>query len=524
MKKAVVVISFGTSYNDTRKKTIDRCEDIIKKEFEGVDFFRAWTSKMIIRKIKKRDNEYIYYPDELFEKLYSEGYTDIYIQSLHLICGDEYTKLLNIVDRYKDKFENIVVGRPLLKSIEDHKRLASFLGNISTCDVDNDKEENEKVATVWMGHGSEHIANSSYTTLDYMLKMDRIRAYIGTVEGYPEIGEVIELLKRDGVKKVHLRPMMLVAGDHATNDMASDEEDSWKSILLKSGFKVETHLVGLGEYSEIQNYFKNNLLEEVAKLEKKIKNRDNIENKCGKLLNNVEKKGIFYGIGVGPGDSSLLTKKAIDTLNSLDVLYCPTARDGIKSTARSISEKHFKEKLEIKERYFPMNFNDSERENQWNSIVEEIESDIYLGKKVGFVTLGDPTVYSTYIYLLDKLDKDICINTISGITSFLDIAASSNTPLVIDKESLAIVSGTDSIEKISNIIDISDNVVIMKLNRTFDDIFDVLEKKNLLDCTICVSMSSMDGETVYRDIRMLKNMDNIPYFTTLILNKRMKNR
>lgn len=521
MKKAVVVISFGTSYNDTRKKTIDRCEDIIKKEFEGVDFFRAWTSKMIIRKIKKRDNEYIYYPDELFEKLYREGYTDIYIQSLHLICGDEYNKLVKIIDRYRDKFENILVGRPLLKSIDDHKRLAEFLGEISKEDIKKDKCKDKKSATVWMGHGSEHIANSSYATIDYRFRIDGLNAYVGTVEGYPEIEEVIELLKRDGIEKVHLRPMMLVAGDHATNDMASDEEDSWKSVLESNGFEVETYLVGLGEYEKIQEFFKNNLVEEVAKLEKRIMARK-LAPKDGKAMDSVDKNGVFYGIGVGPGDSSLLTKKAIDTLKNLDVLYCPKAKRGMDSTAKKIVEDYLKDTLEIKDRYFPMSFNDEEKEIQWSSIVSEIEKDVSSGKNVGFITLGDPMVYSTYIYLIERLDEEVNVNTISGITSFLDISASNNTPLVIDRESVSILSGNDDIDKISNIIDLSDNIVIMKVNREFGKIFDILEEKNLLDCTTGVSMSSMENEKIYSDISKLAEIEKIPYFTTLIVNKRKK--
>lgn len=248
MKKAVLVISFGTSYNETRKKTIEACESKIKEAFEGYDFFRAFTSNFIIRKLKNRDNIDIENPIQALDRLHKEGYEEVIVQTLHIICGEEFTKLKNQISQYEDKFDKIILGRPLLSQIEDYKEAVEAL-KLQIPELEEDE------AVVFMGHGTEHEAHSAYPALDYMLKQENLKAYVGTVEGYPEIEEVIVNLKKDKISKVTLMPFMLVAGDHAINDMASDEEDSWKSILNESGFETKIYLQGLGENEGIQDKF-----------------------------------------------------------------------------------------------------------------------------------------------------------------------------------------------------------------------------------------------------------------------------
>lgn len=248
MKKAILVVSFGTSYKETREKTIEACEKKIKEAFKDYDFFRAFTSNMIIRKLKNRDNIHIENPIEALERLHKEGYKEVVVQTLHIICGEEYTKLKEQINSYNDKFEKIVLGRPLLTQINDYKETIEAL-KLQIPNLENDE------AVVFMGHGTEHEAHSAYPALDYMLKQDNIKAYVGTVEGYPEIDEVIVNLKKDKISKVILMPFMLVAGDHAINDMAGDEEDSWNKILKENGFKTEVFLKGLGENEGIQNKF-----------------------------------------------------------------------------------------------------------------------------------------------------------------------------------------------------------------------------------------------------------------------------
>ena len=263
MKKAILVVSFGTSYHETRKKTIEACENKIKESFKDYDFYRAFTSGMIINKLKKRDNMFIDNPSEALEKLYNAGYQEVVVQSLHIICGDEYNKLKDMVVQYEDKFDKISIGRPLLTYIDDYRE------TVEAVKKDLDKMDIDE-AVVFMGHGTEHESHSSYPAIEYMFRDYGINAFVGTVEGYPELEQVIKKLKNRNIKTVDLLPFMLVAGDHAINDMASDEEDSWKSKLEKEGFKVNIHLQGLGEYPAIQDKFVNHALDCAKELEKEL--------------------------------------------------------------------------------------------------------------------------------------------------------------------------------------------------------------------------------------------------------------
>lgn len=260
MKKAVLVVSFGTSYNETRKKTIEACENKIKNSFEGYDFYRAFTSGMIINKLRKRDKMEIFNPSEVLEQLYKDGYEEVVVQSLHIICGDEYNKLKDMVAEYEDKFEKISLGRPLLTYIDDYRE------TVEAVKQDLDKMDIDE-AIVFMGHGTEHESHSAYPAIEYMFRDYGINAFVGTVEGYPELEQVIKKLKEENIKIVDLMPFMLVAGDHAINDMASEEEDSWKTILEQEGFNVKVHLKGLGENLYIQEKFKNHAIDCMKELQ-----------------------------------------------------------------------------------------------------------------------------------------------------------------------------------------------------------------------------------------------------------------
>ena len=260
MKKAILVVSFGTSNHETRKKTIEACENKIKESFKDYDFYRAFTSGMIINKLKKRDNMFIDNPSEALEKLYNAGYQEVVVQSLHSICGDEYNKLKDMVAQYEDKFDKISIGRPLLTYIDDYRE------TVEAVKKDLDKMDIDE-AVVFMGHGTEHESHSSYPAIEYMFRDYGINAFVGTVEGYPELEQVLKKLKNRNIKTVDLLPFMLVAGDHAINDMASDEEDSWKTILEKEGFNVKVHVKGLGENPYIQEKFKNHALDFMKELQ-----------------------------------------------------------------------------------------------------------------------------------------------------------------------------------------------------------------------------------------------------------------
>lgn len=229
---------------------------------------------------------------------------------------------------------------------------------------------------------------------------------------------------------------------------------------------------------------------------------------------------MFYGIGVGVGNSNAVTKNAIDTLNVLDVLYVPTAKNTDSfSVAHEIVRCYLNENTIVKNRYFPMNYNTKELKNAWEKIANEIEQDVLEGKKVGFVTIGDPMIYSTYIYLLKLLRDKIKITTIPGITSFLDIASKNNFPLVEGDDPLIVIPATIDIDKLKKYIKNESSIVLMKVYKNFDEIIKVLTDEKLEKCSIVVSNSSKNEEQVYRNIQDIKQED-VSYFTTILINKR----
>lgn len=227
----------------------------------------------------------------------------------------------------------------------------------------------------------------------------------------------------------------------------------------------------------------------------------------------------FYGIGTGPGDSELVTVKAVNTIKKLDILYTPEAKREGNSLALSIVEEYLPEHLQIKQRHFPMNFNDGEKIIAWNQVADEIVENVKNGKNVGFVTLGDPMIYSTYVYIMERLIDKIDVETIPGISSFSNIASNQNFPLVMDKEPLIIVPCTIDEEKIDYALENYSSIVLMKVYKNFKQIVDKLEKNNLLEYSILVSNSSLENEVVYNNLREIDLENKISYFSTILVNK-----
>lgn len=229
----------------------------------------------------------------------------------------------------------------------------------------------------------------------------------------------------------------------------------------------------------------------------------------------------FYGIGVGPGDSELVTIKASRLLEDLDILYTPEAKKGSKSFALGIAEPYLKEHLEIKQRHFPMVRSNSTKEVQWQAISAEIAEDVKSGKNVGFITLGDPMVYSTYSYLLALLEKEIDCQTIPGITSFCSMASELGQPLTMDEESLAVMPATASAEKIEAALELHDSIVIMKVANHLDTVLPLLEKIGLLQQTFMVSNSSTDKQQTLLGLEGITLETKLPYFTTFLVKKKI---
>lgn len=243
-KAAVLVVHFGTTYDDTRALTIDAVNARMKAAFPGVEFREAWTSRIILRKLKARGVER-QDPTGALIRLHEEGYTHILIQSTNIIEGTEMKELRSEVERLSLNFKDVRIGDPLLYAPEDYKIVAEAV----TGAMDRAFGDGQKLL---VGHGTPDPATASYAMFDYMLKAEGHADYhVGTVEGYPEYGDALRLLKTRKTRTVTLAPLMLVAGDHARNDIAGE----WKERLEKEGYRVNLYLKGLGENPAVQELF-----------------------------------------------------------------------------------------------------------------------------------------------------------------------------------------------------------------------------------------------------------------------------
>lgn len=227
----------------------------------------------------------------------------------------------------------------------------------------------------------------------------------------------------------------------------------------------------------------------------------------------------FYGIGIGPGDSELVTVKASRILGELDILYTPEAKKGTKSLALEITSPYLSEELTIKQRHFPMVRDKSHKEGQWKEIAEEIVADVQAGKNVGFITLGDPMVFSTYSYLLDIIGNRIETKTIPGITSYNSIAAEVGLPLVMDEESFAVVPATAGVQHLEAVLATHETVVIMKVANHLAEVLPLLKKFDLLEKTVLVSRSSTEQQEIRRGIADLSQDETLSYFSTMLVKK-----
>lgn len=249
-EKALLAVSFGTSYEDTLEKNIAAIERDLAAAFPERTLRRAFTSGMILRRWKRERGVEIDDVPAALERLAGEGYADILIQPTHVMNGEEYHKLADQAEGFRSRFDKLTVGVPLLTAAEDYLDLGRALMEILP-------PKREERAVLYMGHGSEHQANSAYALMEYAFHdLGRDDVIVGTVEGYPNFDAAIRRLKeRPQVKEVELRPLMTVAGDHAKNDLAGEEEDSWKNVLEGMGYRTSCVLTGLGEYPQIRAMF-----------------------------------------------------------------------------------------------------------------------------------------------------------------------------------------------------------------------------------------------------------------------------
>ena len=268
----LLVVSFGTSFNGSRAADIGGIEKALQTAYPDWSVRRAFTAQIIINHVQARDDEKIDNMDQALQRAVDNGVKNLVVQPTHLMHGAEYDELTEAVESYKDKFESVTIAEPLLGEVgdsddavnDDKKAVAEAITAeaVKTAGYDDlDAAEADGTAFVFMGHGTSHTAKISYSQMQSQMNdLGYDNVFIGTVEGKPEdtaCEAVIEKIKEAGYKKVVLRPLMVVAGDHANNDMAGDDEDSWKSQFEASGAfdKIDTQIAGLGEISAIQDLY-----------------------------------------------------------------------------------------------------------------------------------------------------------------------------------------------------------------------------------------------------------------------------
>ena len=268
----LLVVSFGTSFNDSRAEDVKGIEDALAAAYPDWSVRRAFTAQIIINHVQARDNEVIDNMQQALDRAVANGVKNLVVQPTHLMHGAEYDEMTEAIDEYKDKFESVAIAEPMLGEVgddatvinDDKKAVAQAITD-EACKVagfdDMKAAADAGTAFVFMGHGTSHTANVTYDQMQ--TQMDDLgftNAFIGTVEGEPEdtaCDKVIEKVKEAGFKNVILRPLMVVAGDHANNDMAGDDEDSWKSQFEASGDfdSVDCQIEGLGRIAAVEDLY-----------------------------------------------------------------------------------------------------------------------------------------------------------------------------------------------------------------------------------------------------------------------------
>lgn len=263
MKKALMVVSFGTSFKETREKTICALEQDLRDEFPDRDFYRAWTSNIIIKKVARVEGLVVDKLEEAVLHMKADGVTDVLVQPTHMTDGYENDRMKKVLLDVKDSFESIKVGKPMLVSEDD----IDYMSESVLSEFPEVKEG--KAALVLMGHGTpvkpgekgyepESDPNKVYLDQENSFrKLGYNNVFVGTVEATPTLEDTLEKMKAafPAPGKVYITPYLIVAGDHANNDMAGDEPDSWKNVIAAEGYEVVPVVKGLGEYSKIRERF-----------------------------------------------------------------------------------------------------------------------------------------------------------------------------------------------------------------------------------------------------------------------------
>lgn len=257
--KVILAVSFGTTFNQARDLNIGGLESALRAAYPDYQVRRAFTAQIVIDKLAERDSLKVDNIEEAMDRLVLDQVKEVVVQPTHVIAGYEYDDVVAAVSPYADKFEKLTIGKPLLATDADYDPIADLLI------AETAKSDAEGTAVVLMGHGTHHAANATYAKMQTVLQGKGHANYlIGTVEGGPLIEDVQTSLKTMNVQKVVLMPMMIVAGDHANNDMAGAEAESWKTLLTGDGYTVETIVAGMGQMKGVQDILVEHTQEAIA--------------------------------------------------------------------------------------------------------------------------------------------------------------------------------------------------------------------------------------------------------------------
>ena len=353
----ILVVSFGTSFNDSRVADIGGVEKSIAKAFPDWSVRRAFTAQIIINHIQARDEEKIDNVEQALDRAVANGVKNLVVQPTHLMHGAEYDELMATVEAYGDRFDSVKIAEPLLGQVgtdasevnADKKKVAEAITAASVSEAGYESREaaaDEGVAFVFMGHGTSHTAKVTYSQMQtQMQELGYENVFIGTVEGEPEetsVENVIAAVKAAGYKKVILRPLMVVAGDHANNDMAGDDEDSWKSTFEADGSfeSIDCQIAGLGEIADVQAIYVAHTAEACGVAPKESAHTDDLKEGQVYLCDFNTDSSMFHVNEAkdGKGELSLKDGKMVIHISLVSEkivnLYVGTAADAEKDEAK----------------------------------------------------------------------------------------------------------------------------------------------------------------------------------------------
>lgn len=500
-KRGILAVSFGTTYDAAREESIEAIERQWEQTFPDYTVRRAFTSVIVRRRLSERGIA-MQSVSEALRQFEVDGYTHIWVQPTHLIPGEEYDRLKAEALGFKDRFALLKIGEPLLVQEEDYDNVVTIM-----------KERNpvsDDEACVFMGHGTYHEANRVYEKIEKRLEKENGRRYfMATVEGIPSIEEILEQLAAErAVRRLRLIPFMLVAGDHALNDMSGEEAESWKSICSSRGYEVSCVLHGMGFYEEIRELY---------------------VRKCRKCLS-----GIFYGISVGPGAGGNLTLDAAKCIRECDVLAVP--RTGEQHTiALSIVRKANRQIAEMfgetaddflslsdKETVyldFLMTRDEKKREAVYRELSETLGGYLASGKNVGMIVLGDVGVYATVSYLAGPLKRaGYEVTLLPGVNSFCASAAALGRSLTEMSKPLHIIpAGYDGTEES---LRLPGSKVLMKSGKNLPETKRLLKDMGLYRQASMVKDCGMETQELCWSLD--EDTERNSYFTTILVSDNTK--